>query len=213
MFKLFSNKENNECPIDVHMRLWMENNFLWLVKEFGKKNMASRIMLLPTPEHFPIKYDGSKDSMIKTAEIVANQMEININDIMLDIYEQNLHEFSGGFGYTIFSQIDKRSDEKLSAGMYFGKNKQGKYEIFIEKKNLSDPENLVATLAHEFSHIKLLGERRRIFNDEALTDLTPVIFGLGIFNANSSFKEHKTFNSYGYNSIGYLKQREWGYAL
>lgn len=213
MFKLFSNKENNECPIDKPMRLWMENNFLWLVKQFGKKNIASGPMLLPTPDHFPIKYDGSKESMIKTAEIVANQMEININDIILDNYEQNLHEFSGGFGYPIFSQVEKASDEKLSAGMYFGKNKQGKYEIFIEKKNLSDPENLVATLAHEFSHIKLLGEKRRIFNDEALTDLTPVVFGLGIFNANSSFKEHKTFNSYGYNSIGYLKQKEWGYAL
>lgn len=101
----------------------------------------------------------------------------------------------------------------MAAGLYFDKNEQGKYDILIEKKNLTDPENLTATLAHEFSHIKILGEKRLDFNDEQLTDLTPVVFGLGIFNANSAYKEWKSFDSYGHNSIGYLKQREWGYAL
>ncbi len=71
----------------------------------------------------------------------------------------------------------------------------------------------MATLAHEFAHIKLLGENRLDFNDESLTDLTTVVFGCGIFNAKSSFKEFKSFDGYGHNTLGYLKQREWGYAL
>ena len=71
----------------------------------------------------------------------------------------------------------------------------------------------MATLAHEFSHIKLLGERRIAENDEMLTDLSTVVFGLGIFNANSCFKQFKLFNAWGHNSIGYMKQQEWGYAL
>jgi hypothetical protein len=213
MFGLFSKKNNNECPIDSETRLWMENAFLWLATQFGHDNIATKPMLLPTPEHFPIRYDGSIESLIKTAEIVALQMEIDINEINLDTYEQNIQEFSGDFGHRIWTEVDKDSDEKLAAGLYFDKNDQGKYDIFIEKKNLSDGENLVATLAHEFSHIKLLGEKRLDFNDEQLTDLTPVVFGLGIFNANSAHKEWKSFDSYGHNSIGYLKQREWGYAL
>jgi hypothetical protein len=213
MFGLFSKKNNNECPIDSETRLWMENAFLWLATQFGHDNIATKPMLLPTPEHFPIRYDGSKESLIKTAEIVALQMEIDINEINLETYEQNIQEFSGDLGHRIWTEVDKDSDEKLAAGLYFDKNAQGKYDIFIEKKNLSDGENLVATLAHEFSHIKLLGEKRLDFNDEQLTDLTPVVFGLGIFNANSAHKEWKSFDSYGHNSIGYLKQREWGYAL
>jgi len=195
------------------MRLWLENSFLWLATQFGHDNIATKPMLLPTPEHFPIRYDGSKEPLAKTAEIVARQMEIDINEVNLDIYEQDIQEFSGDLGHRIWTEVDKDSDEKLAAGLYFDKNEEGKYDIFIEKKNLSDAENLVATLAHEFSHIKILGEKRLEFNDEQLTDLTPVIFGLGIFNANSSFREHKSFDSYGHNSIGYLKQREWGYAL
>ena len=213
MFGLFSKKNNNECPIDSEMRLWMENSFLWLATQFGHDNIAAKPMLLPTPEHFPIRYDGSKESLTKTAEIVARQMEIDINEINLDTYEQNIQEFSGDFGHRIWTEVDKDRDENMAAGLYFDKNEQGKYEILIEKKNLTDPENLTATLAHEFSHIKILGEKRLDFNDEQLTDLTPVVFGLGIFNANSAYKEWKSFDSYGHNSIGYLKQREWGYAL
>jgi hypothetical protein len=213
MFGLFSKKNYNECPIDPDMRLWMENSFLWLTTQFGHDNIATKEMLHPTPEHFPIRYDGSKESLTKTAEIIALQMEIDINEVNLNIYEQNIQEFSGDLGHRIWTEVDKDIDESLTAGLYFDKNDQGKYDILIEKKNLSDGESLVATLSHDFSHIKILGEKRLDFNDEQLTDLTPVVFGLGIFNANSSFKEYKSFDSYGHTSRGYLKQREWGYAL
>ena len=213
MFGLFRKKQNNECPIDPEMRLWMENAFLWLATQFGQENIATKPMLLPTPEHFPIRYDGSTESLIKTAEIVARQMEIDIGLINMDTYEQNIQEFRGDLGHRIWTEVDKDCGESLSAGLYFDKNENGKFDILIEKKNLSDPENLVATIAHEFSHIKLLGEERLDFNDEELTDLTPVVFGLGIFNANAAFKEHRSYDSYSHNSIGYLKQREWGYAL
>lgn len=191
----------------------MENAFLWLATQFGHDNIRTKPILYPTQEHFPIRYEGSMESLIQTAEIVAKQMEIDFSEINLDIYEQNIQEFTGDFGHRIWTEVDKSSDEKLASGLYFDKNDMGKYDILIEKKNLSDPENMVATLAHEFSHIKILGEKRLDYNDEQLTDLTPVVFGLGIFNANSAFKEHKTFDAYAHNSLGYLKQQEWGYAL
>ncbi|WP_290710633.1 hypothetical protein [Flavihumibacter sp. CACIAM 22H1] len=168
---------------------------------------------LPTPAHFPIRYDGSFESLLRTAEIIARQMDIDILEVNIDTYEQNIQEFSSEFGHSIWTEADKESDEKMSSGLFFDKNEQGKYDILIEKKNLTDPINLSATLAHEFSHIKLLGEKRLDFNDEHLTDLTTVVFGLGIFNAITAFREYKSFESYGHNSIGYLKQREWGYAL
>jgi len=92
MFGIFSKKNNNECPIDNGMRLWMENSFLWLATQFGHDNIATKPMLHPTPEHFPIIYNGSEESMIKTAEIVAQQMEIDFNEINQATYEQNIQE-------------------------------------------------------------------------------------------------------------------------
>lgn len=191
----------------------MENAFLWLATQFGHENISSKLMLLPTPDHFPIQYDGSTESLLRTGEIVARQMEIDFNEINLAVYDQNIQEFTGDGGYRFWTEVDKDSDEQLSGGLYFGKNETGQYDVFIEKRNLADPENLVATLAHEFSHVKLLGENRLEENDEHLTDLSTVVFGLGIFNANSAYKDWKSADGFGHNSAGYLKQREWGYAL
>lgn len=212
MFGFFSSK-SNKCPIDEETRLWMENAFLWLATQFGQGTIDSKKVLCPTPQDFPIRYDGSRESLIRTAEIVAGQMDISLETVNLQTYDENIKAIPGELGHTLYTQVDKDSKEKLAAGLYFGKNDAGKYDVFIEKRNMTDPENMVATLAHEFAHIKILGEKRLDVNDESLTDLTPVVFGLGIFNANASFKFYQSSDGWGHNSTGYLKQQEWGYAL
>ena len=213
MFNLFSKNRKPECPISQDMRLWLENSFLWLATQFGHETIRDKSTIIPNQQFFPIRYDGSETSLSKTAEIVARQMEINIADINLKTFKENIQEFHANLGYHLFTEIDKDSKEQMAAGLYFDKNEGGKYDIFIEEANLHNPENLVAVLAHEFSHIKILGEKRLEQNDECLTDLTTVVFGFGIFNANSSFREVKTINMWGHNTLGYLTQQEWGYAL
>lgn len=212
MFGFFP-KKNKDCPIDPDTRLWMENAFLWLARQFGEEKIVSLPMLYPTPECFPIRYDGSKESLLKTGAIVARQMNIDISTVNFEVYDQDIQELSSGFGHGIWTNVDNDSGDLLSSGLYFDKNEKGIYDILIAKRNLNDPESLVATIAHEFSHIKILGEKRLDFNDEELTDLTTVIFGFGIFSANAAFKEYKSFEGYGHRSQGYLKQRDWGYAL
>lgn len=213
MLRYFQKKNKAICPIDQDMRFWMENAFLWLATQFSQDTILSKKVLVPTQQDFAVRYDGSQNSLIKTAEIVAAQMDINLEEVTLQIFDENIKSFDGGMGHRIFTEIDNNSTDKLAAGLYFDKNKDGKYDIFIEQQNLLQPENLVATIAHEFAHIKLLGEKRLDYNDELLTDLTTVVFGLGIFNANSSFNFYQGYDGWGHNSVGYLKQKEWGYAL
>ena len=195
------------------MRLWMENSFLWLATQFGHDNIYEKDTMLPNKDYFPIKYDGSEKSLLQTAEIVANQMEIDASRINLKIYKENIQQVQNEFGNFLFTEVDSSLDNPLSSGLYFGLNEEGKYDVYIEEANLHHPENLVAVLAHEFSHIKLLGEKRIEENHEDLTDLCTVVFGFGTFNSNASFKEVKTINMWGHKSLGYLKQQEWGYAL
>src|SRR5258708_16168780 len=74
-------------------------------------------------------------------------------------------------------------------------------------------EGLIATIAHELAHIKLLGEERMSKNNEPLTDLTTIIFGLGIFGANSAATFQTGKFSWSHGRQGYLSQMDWGYAL
>jgi hypothetical protein len=71
-------------------------------------------------------------------------------------------------------------------GMY--SERHDKFSIGIELDVLKDPQNLIATLAHELSHLMLLGEGRLEKNDEELTDLNTIATGFGIFTANATFQ-------------------------
>ena len=103
--------------------------------------------------------------------------------------------------------------EKYAGGRYLGKGEDGKFHIALEERKLPQPEFMVATLAHELAHIKLLGEERLEENDEQLTDLTAIVFGLGVFGANAAFSTFQNFQSHGWQKLGYLTQMDWGYVL
>jgi len=168
---------------------------------------------VPNYADFPIRYDGTAQSAFETMRIIATQMEVPVENIELHLYDEGVQSISSGspFGNSMF--LNEDDAQKGSAGLYWGATSQGPYEIWVNRDKLAEPENLVATLAHEISHIKLLGEDRIDENDEHLTDLTAVIFGLGIFNANAAFQTFTTIKTYGWRSQGYLSQIQWGYAL
>ncbi|GAB2842849.1 hypothetical protein [Ferruginibacter profundus] len=212
MFGFSKIKRPNTCPISEDNRIWLEKSFLLLLEFFGKAETQQRKILIPHHSCFPIKYNGNEKTAFDTLKIVASQMEVPIDEIQLDFYDENVKEISTGspFGQGMFLKSEK--DNKDSAGLYWGKNESGKYDISLVRSKLKQPENMVATLAHEIAHIKLLGENRIDKNDEKLTDLTTVFFGLGIFNANAAFQTYRGIDYSGWRKMGYLTQMEWGYA-
>lgn len=212
MFGFFK-KNDAECPVSEDTRVWLEEHVLWLTNIFGKEAIRNRKILVPESTDFPIEYDGKPQSAIETMKIVARQMEINPDDIHLEIYREGQGEIDAGNDFTTRIFMQNVEGEKYSGGLYFGKQEGGKYHIGLEEKKLSDPVQIVATLSHEFSHIKLLGENKLKKNNEELTDLTTIIFGLGIFNANVSFQIKTNHDSWGWSKSGYLSQMEWAYAL
>lgn len=173
MFGLFKNRKP-ECPISEDIRIWMEDAFIWLIKQFGEQKIISIKQKFPTQEDFPIDFDGSEEVAYKKLIIVANQMDVDANNINLSFYNEQLLEIDSGMGHTLFGQ--QYEDEKYSAGLY-QKGNDNKFNIALEKGQLKEPEKLIATLSHEISHVKILGEGRLENNDEYLTDLVTVFFG------------------------------------
>jgi hypothetical protein len=213
MFRFFQRSKKADCPVQEETRQWLERCFAWMIHSFGRENIKNRKVLTPSFKDFPVKYDGQYQSAIETLKIVATQMEINVDEIHLDIYKEGITEIDTGgvFGNRIFMKNDEQ--EKYSGGLYWGKHEDNKYHIGLEEKKLKEPPAIVATLSHELAHIKLLGENRIEKNNEPLTDLTTIIFGLGIFNANAAFQTKSSYDSWGWSKSGYLSQMEWGYAL
>lgn len=215
MFSFSKNRRKPPCPIPEQRREWLEQAFDWLVGTFGEDPIRQRRVLTPHHSDFPIQYNGDPQTGRDTIDIIARHMEIDPAEIELLFYEEGIREIStGDFGHSIFTAGEKKGDGvKSASGRYMGRQDDGKFHIALEQKKLREPEFMVATLAHELSHIKLLGEERLLENDEQLTDVNTVIFGLGIFNANVAFTTHQDFRSHGWRKSGYLTQMDWGYIL
>jgi hypothetical protein len=76
---------------------------------------------------------------------------------------------------------------------------------------MADPVALVAVFAHEAGHELLLGARRVEVtrpDQEPLTDLLTVFYGLGIFTANASFEVRRHPSGRGKQPLarGYLRE-------
>ncbi|HTJ12294.1 MAG TPA: hypothetical protein VL547_09725 [Dinghuibacter sp.] len=194
------------CPVNEIDRRWLESAIKLLLGFFG----SDRRVLIPHHTDFPIQYDRSDQSANKTMRIVAGQMEVDPDSIQVQFFEDEKRKLDAGsfFGDEVFLE-----GGKYALGHYGGQTVEGQYEIWLNRSLLTQPESMVATLAHEIAHIKLLGEERMDKTDEHLTDLTTVVFGLGVFNANAAFQIIKTATSHGWRKKGYLTQMQWGYAL
>lgn len=210
MFNLFKKKRTYEEPLDYEWRKYYENNILYLKDVVSEIPLENRKMFLPTQSDFPIEWNGAKENAFEVLKIVSEAMQINPSEIEIEFYSEGATELNSGTSL-IFLENDTESE--LSAGQYHGKNGTGKYEVSVNTITLNNPEALIATIAHELCHIKLLGENKIEENDECLTDLATVVFGFGIFTANSSFQFYQTNDRWSCNTNGYLTHNEWAYSL
>ncbi|UCS94955.1 hypothetical protein KZP23_08070 [Echinicola marina] len=205
---LKSNKKY--VPLDKELRKYFENNFLWLMQEFPDPKIEERKILRPTTEDFPIQWNKSQENAFEALDIICGNMQIVPDMIALDFYDNGIKEINMGTS-VIFMESDPDSLE--AAGRYHHEKVNGKHLISLDQALLEKPDDLIATIAHELSHVKLLGEEKIDQNDEMLTDFTTVFFGLGIFNANTAFQFYNQTDRWGYSNFGYLKIDEWAYAL
>lgn len=207
---LFGKRDVPFEPLDYHWRKYFEQNIAWLYHQFPEPNGAPRKIFVPTETDFPIVWDGSEECARQVLRIVAAVMEIPSEEIDLGFIESKIKQVTGGYQPVFLQRAPDATD---AAGLYHHKGGHGLYEISVDQDLLTNPDALIATLAHELSHVKLLGQLGLAENDEHLTDLTTVFFGFGVLNANACFQFFKDAGSWGYFNLGYLKQEEWAYAL
>jgi hypothetical protein len=198
----------DDCPVDEAMCKWIEYRMQWLANEFGIKTWWNAPAVMPTNEFFPDRYDRSEHAVIQMMNRVCGFMSIDPENVTLRLYSESPGLAPGG-EYVV--------QGRGTAGLY---SRQEKHVVMVEVGGIEDPETLVATLAHELCHARLLGEDRVTGNEEdheQLTDLATVFFGMGIFTANSAMKYRQWTKEqrYGWSASrhGYLSEPAISYAL
>lgn len=202
-----------ELPIAIDDKDWLEEAFLFFEARLGKDFLLNQPMVLPTRDFFNRDFKNTENDAYYVLERVAHIMQVDPSGINLTFYrEPSSIELTEGLATV------QDGDYQLTAGKYL-EYSDGGIEIMVEGKQLMNPVSLIATIAHEVTHLKLLREDILKENDELLTEIAMLVYGFGIFNANTAMVRMDTWSGFTHTGWrvsggdGYLHYKIHGFAL
>lgn len=198
-----------KCPIDDERRRWVDGRMRWLGQQFGMEVWLRAPAVVPTDAFFPDRYEPSERGARQMCNRVCRFMGVEESSVELRL-------FTGERPKTNVA-MPIQTLGKGAAGYYLAGERP---TVAVDSASLSDPQKLVATLAHELAHVRLLGEgriSREEEDHEPVTDLATVFFGLGVFTANTTFQYSQWhgggFHGWKASKLGYMNELQFGYAL
>ncbi|WP_112240668.1 hypothetical protein [Kribbella monticola] len=194
-----------KCPVRTEEQLWIEESLDLFADEFGTE-ILRRPVVVPEASFFPAGYRGTEDDVRAVFAKICGLVAVEPERVKLEIEPQEATE--------LLSVLPVNYQSEDAAGHW--QRRDGATVITVQSAKAREPLALVATIAHELGHERLLGESRisRSRRDgEPLTDLFTVFFGFGIFSANAAFEFRNSRGSYRTSRLGYLTEAMYGYAL
>ncbi len=182
MFKLFGKKNSFTPTVTQEDKDWVENSFLWLIENFGLERLNKQPFIIPNSENFAYTNLKDPNQFQQLFEQICGYWDLNPTDISIEIFDDIItKQWSTGI---------KSENAKSMIGVFERNDDANEkpFRIHLASSNLETPDLLVAVLAHELAHVKLLGGNYLNSSEsdmEPLTDLTVMFFGFGIFVANT----------------------------
>jgi hypothetical protein len=200
-------------PVTDLDREWIEKSLHSLVDLFGKKSLQTVNLVLPTEDFFPDEWQSEQEAVEKLFGRVCSYMQVDRDRLELKTVHVQRRRMADLLPYG-------RESGSGAAGVYIEGQPDDKIRIGIKITDDFNVDSVIATLAHELSHVLLLGDKR-ITRDieymEGLTDLATIYWGFGIFLANAAFQYRQFDDGFkrGWSARrqGYLPEPVIGYAL
>jgi hypothetical protein len=200
-----------KCPVAEREQAWIHESLSWFRGQFGDEPLRAPIVL-PTSDFVPPPFGGSDDDVRDVVGRVAGfmgvraELTVRFSDDISQV--RNIQQ----------SMLGGTSRSSGAAGAY--RSHDGQPVLTIDRSNVADPARLVAVIAHELGHVRLLGEERIAAgrpDHEPLTDLLTVYLRMGVFTANAafSFSHYSNSRTGGWQAqrLGYMTEQMFGYGL
>lgn len=195
---------------------WIEDAFIWFEEQYGRDYLKSLKIIEPTKEFFNHRFAGTESDAEFALKKITEYMGIKGANIELYYFSESPMEFESEGIVSTQNPNGTGTQDKYALGKY-SENGPNKFEVGLDLSQLKNPQSMIATLAHELSHMVLLGEGRLEENDEEVTDLNCIALGFGIFTSNSifNFQQWQSSSHQGWqaNRQGYIPEEVAAYAL
>lgn len=150
--------------IDDAIREWIDTQWPWLVEKLNMGDLAEHLVIEPTNEFFPHKWEATREAVENLFNTVVEYAEVDPARVELGLLEPQ--------------------DEMPPALV----KKDDKFVLPLEISELRDPAVTVAILSRKLALLRLMDAGLDLKRDDLplLMDLACVVMGLGIFNANAA---------------------------
>lgn len=170
IFGFFKNKENDTFRITEPDRLWVEDNFRWLIKVLGYPYLESEQILL-SEIYFPKTFKGDKVLIENIIKDLCSLLQIREEKISFEVISDIRDTY--GMPYEIEGKQFETDLEIV----------EGKYVVQIANSLQKHPKRLIYSLVYEFIKIKL-SDNKLQFDTGDDTDLfiylAGIYFGFGV---------------------------------
>ncbi len=201
------------CPAEAEEKRLVEEGFQTLEGILGRERMT-RAVIEPTPAFFPDRYDPSEEAARRLFARVCGYMAVDPACVQLSFWNDE----GGERDVQRLGMAAGPKSTSGASGLYSGA--EGRERVWIHAEELKDPAALVATVAHEVTHVLLLGQRgmpHNVPHMEALTDLGTIFLGFGIFTANALLRRDSwsdgRYEGWQVRRKGYISPEMAGWAL
>lgn len=164
LFGFLKNKENDTFRITEPDRLWVEDNFRWLVKVFGYPYRESEQILL-LENYFPKTFKGDKVLIENIINDLCSLLQIREEKIFFEV----ANDIRDSYG-TPYEIEGKPFETEFEI-------EDGKYKIHIANSLQKHPKRLIYSLVYEFIRIKLTDNKLQ-FDTGDDTDLFIYLAGI-----------------------------------
>ncbi|MCG2614328.1 tetratricopeptide repeat protein [Terrimonas sp. NA20] len=205
MFGLFS-KKKYQPTVTPEDKEWIERSIIWFIEVFGFQQLNARPFITPGTTNFPYKNLKDPEQFQQLFEQMCNYWGLKPNEIIVKFFD----DIKSKQWTTAWMPIGPANEPGGTYTQIYT-TEEKRFRIQLAKSNLENPELLIAVMAHELAHVKLLGGKYISANDpnmEPLTDLVSIFFGFGVFVANSV----QTTDGYWISRSGYLPNQLISYA-
>lgn len=205
-------------PLSADEWEWQLASFKWLIEEFGGINEnPTNKLVVPSAEFFP----PTSANPDQKAQQIFDQVKALSG---MENWPTKLQAGDASRSSAVAPGFGLKHENHAPAGEFRladGAPGEQIAEIFYNPSHVAQPENLIATFAHELAHYLMSGAKTAPPGGwdihELTTDLAAVYLGFGTFLANSAsnFSAFTEFDQMGWqhDRQGYLSERALVCAL
>ena len=150
--------------IKTEIREWIDEQWPWLVEKLNMGDLAEHLVIEPTDEFFPDKWEASREAVESLFATVVEYAEVDPKRVGLAL-------------------VDPQDD--MPAALV---KTNERILLPLEVSELKDVTVTIAILARKLALLRLMDAGLDMKRDDLplLIDLAVVVMGLGIFNANAA---------------------------